>query len=436
MNQETHPKNPLDYIRMVFRRKWLIIVPMVFGIIGGIIAVNILPKIYQSSTLVLVEEGRVINPLIEGLAVSSSVKERLTVLREQILGWDRLNQLIKALNLAKDIKTQKEFEGLVTRLRRGIQVRLYANNIINISYQDKDPVIAMNMVKSITDIFIEENLKQQSRETDNAIEFINEQLALYQQKLKQGEIAAMEEQLNTLLMDSTDRHPVVIDLRRKIALAQNEFESGIYDVKGTSVAGTDNELAGLQEELSTLKEDLSKSIYGTGASAGNREKLAVATNEKLYKMLLLERVDKVTQRDTNVNQALYDELLKRLETAKITQRLEASKDGTRYTILDPARMPLAPVKPSKVMVLLAGLAIGLGVGCCLVFGVEMFDHSFINAEDAGTFLGLVPLGSISKIVTRSDIHKQKIRNAMIASLSIITTAGLLALIMFNVILGG
>ncbi len=98
--------NPLDYVKIVFRRKWLIIIPAIIGIAGGVIAGNTLPKMYESSTLILVEEGRVINPLIQGLAVSTSVAQRLSMLREQILGWDRILQLIKSLDLDRDVKSQ------------------------------------------------------------------------------------------------------------------------------------------------------------------------------------------------------------------------------------------------------------------------------------------------------------------------------------------
>ena len=79
-NQVTSTKRPLDYIKVIFRRKWFLIIPMAIGIIGGTISGNVLPKAYRASTLILVEEGRVINPLIQGLAVSTSTAQRLAIL--------------------------------------------------------------------------------------------------------------------------------------------------------------------------------------------------------------------------------------------------------------------------------------------------------------------------------------------------------------------
>ena len=401
----------------------------------GLAAGNMLPKIYRASTLILVEEGRIINPLVQGLAVSTSTAERLAILREQILGWDRVNQLINKLNLAKNERNQIEFEELVKGLRTSIKVRLHNSNIIGISYEGKEPQQAQDIVKTITDIFIAENLRQQNRETDTAISFINDQLDLYQKKLKQSEISAMEDQLDKLLVDSTEKHPMVIDLRKRIAAAQEELEQGNYTVKESAVAGSEAELKELREDLNEMRKELSTASIDAEDSGANRAKLSAATNEKLYKLLLLERIDKVSARDAGVNQALYNKLLERLETAKITQSLEASKEGTRYTILDPARLPLRPVKPNKFKVLLLGMFLGGCLGLGMVFSVEMLDHSFLGVDEAKSFLSLPVIGAISKIITQEDLKAQKVKRLKIATLSIVTAVVLIIAIIFNFYMG-
>ena len=415
----------------------MIIIPVVIGIVAGIVAGNVLPKTYRASTLILVEEGRIINPLVSGLAVSTSTAQRLAVLREQILGWDRINQLITSLNLAKDVKTQEQFEGLVKRLRRNIIVRLRGHSLVSISYDGRDPIEAQNIVKTITDIFIAENLRQQTKETDNAIAFINDQLELYQKKVKQSEISAMEEQLNNLLIDSTEKHPMVIELRKKIANARTELERGVYNLNTSSIAGSDTELEELRKELKDMKQELATSGLDASDGGANRAKFSEATNEKLYKLLLLERVDKVTAKakDAGVNQRLYNTLLERLETAKITQSLEASKEGTRYTILDPARLPLRPIKPNKLLVLFMGIFLGTCAGTGLVFSAELLDHSFLGVDEAKAFLDLPILGSISKIITQRDLKAQRLRRIKITGISIITAVILLVAVIFNFVLG-
>lgn len=436
MDAQISQKKPLDYLKIICRRKWFLIIPIVLAIAASLVAGNALPKIYRASTLMLVEEGRIINPLIEGLAVSTSTAQRLAMLREQLLGWDRINQLIKKLNLAKDVRSQLEYEELVKSLRENIKVKLHSLNIVSISYEDKEPRQAQNVVKTISDIFIAENLRQQNRETDVAIAFINDQLALYQKKLKQSEIAAMEDKLNELLVDSTEKHPMVIELRKKIAASSDELERGNYTVE-SSLGDSGEELEQLKEELQQIRQELATANIDTEDPGANRAKLSSAANDRLYKMLLLERIEKVSAsaQDSGVNQKLYNKLLERLETAKITQSLEASREGTRYTILDPARLPLKPIKPNRLLLLLMGMFLGTCLGGGLVFSVEMLDHSFLGVDEAKGFLNLPIFGAISRIITQDDLKIQKLRHVKIMTLAVVVGVILLVAIIFNVLVG-
>ena len=431
----TTQKHPADYLKIVFRRKWFLIVPIVIGIVGGTIAGNILPKSYEASTLILVEEGRVINPLIQGLAVSTSVAQRLGVLREQILGWDRIAQLIKTLSLAKDVRNQWQFETLVKTLRSSIIVRLRGPSIISISYAGKHPAEAQNIVKTITDIFISENLRQQTKETEDAVAFINEQVSLFQKKLKESEVSSLQDQLNKLLVDSTDKHPLVIELKKKIASAKEEIKSGDFNVEASSVAGSSSELKSLKEELKKMREEITDSPAEGPEGGANRTKMSSASNEKLYKLLLLEKAGQATVADQTVNEKIYNTLLERLETAKITQRLEASKEGTRYTILDPARLPIKPKSPNKPLTLLMGIFIGACSGIGFIMITELFDKSFLGIDEAKVFLDLPIFGATSKIITEDDLKADKVRRTRLTGAFVTTGVILLVFIIFNVFLG-
>jgi len=111
-------QTPVAYLKLFFRRKWLFIGPLFAGAVIGISASLIIPPVYESKAVILVEEQRTINPLIQDLAVSTSFAQRLQSIREQILSWNNLSDLIKKLGLDKKVHNALQYEALVAELRK------------------------------------------------------------------------------------------------------------------------------------------------------------------------------------------------------------------------------------------------------------------------------------------------------------------------------
>lgn len=406
----TKYRNPVEYLKVFFRRRWLLTTPIACGLVLGLVACFILPPTYQSSTTILVEEEKIINPLIQGLAVSTSVAERMRTLREQILSWNSLVSLTKKLQLAREVTDQAGFEALIAKLRGNIGVQLRGPNIIRIAFESRSPQEAQLVTQTLTDIFVEENMRSQTKETDVAIEFIKEQLKVYKRKMKEAEIAKMQEQLKDLLVDATEQHPMVTELRQRMEAAQKDLDSSDYQVSG-------NERPIGSPVYDVITRELDKIIGEENATAGSAAFASVNTGEpadpnaSIYKLMLMDRLDAVLARDLRVNENIYNMLLQKLETAKITQRLEASKQGTRYTIIDPPRLPLKPAKPNKVLVVLLGLFLGGCAGVGLVFSREFMDQSFLDIEDAKHALSHPVLGAISRLTTPEEMERTRIQKA-------------------------
>jgi succinoglycan biosynthesis transport protein ExoP len=172
-------KSPLEYLKVFFRRKWLFVTPIFASLVLGIVACFLLPPVYESSTAILIEEEKIINPLIQNLAVSTAAAQRMQSIKEVILGWNSLVELTRKLGLAKDVQSQLQFEGLIKDLRDTISVQMRQPNIIRISYFNRNPKQAQLITQTLSDILIAKNMESQTKETDVAIEFIKEQLAIY-----------------------------------------------------------------------------------------------------------------------------------------------------------------------------------------------------------------------------------------------------------------
>lgn len=428
MTEQTTHVNVLSYLQIFFRRKWLFIIPLIIGFCISFFIANALPKIYESYTVMLIEEEKLDNPIISGLAVSTSAAQRMRNLREQIMGWNRLVKLAEKLNLTKDIKDQRQFENLILNdLRKNIYVTMRGSNLVRVAFQGENPERTQLTVKTITDSFIEENISSQNKESDVGISFLEEQLKIYKNKINASEVAELEDQLKNLLVDSTEEHPMVKDLRQKIAKLRVDLP-------------TDQEIAienpnFLKNPLYTkLKQDLEKEISTIKTARiqpGASLDTAQPSDDSLYKVAFLSSI---LARDMNVNQQIYNMILQRLETARISKRLEASKEGTRYTVLDPPRIPLAPIKPNKLLVTLLGAFLGGALGAGIIVLMEFVDTSFIGVDEAKAILKLPILGAISKITTTEDIAWEKSKSTMRLGISISAGAAfILTVIIYSLV---
>ncbi|MCK9604434.1 MAG: Wzz/FepE/Etk N-terminal domain-containing protein [Candidatus Omnitrophica bacterium] len=406
-NQESvKQKHPIEYLRILFRRKWLFIVPVFIGLVLGIGACFLMPPLYESNTLILVEEEKIINPLIQDLAVSTTAFQRMQTIKEQLLGWNSLVELTKKLDLAKNVNTQYQFEELIMGLRKNINVQMRGQNIIRITYFGKNPQETRLITKTLTDLLVEENMRSQTKEADLAVEFIKEQLAVYRKKIKESEIADLQDQLKNLLVDSTEKHPLVKELRQKLETAQKELASGDYKVPEGDKAASEASYKALEEELGKITKDAPLSGSSVAYASNPNDSGVYDPNVGIYKLMLMDKLASTRARDKDVNEKIYNMLLQKLETAKITQRLEASKQGTRYTIIDPPRTPLRPTKPNKIAVTFMGMLLGCCSGAGLVFGREFMDQSFLDIDDAKQILEFPILGAISRLTTQEEIAKE------------------------------
>jgi len=213
-------------------------------------------------------------------------------------------------------------------------------NLIQISYRNQDPLQTYQCVKILCDSFIEENLRTVTRETDVAIDFLKEQLQVYKRKIKESEISELQNQLNQLTVDSTEEHPMVKEVQAKLAAAKQELESGEYKVTPQPRPMTEQIRQALQQELTQVTgQEAAPQATGVAAASQALPEGRSDPNITLFKMFIMDQLDSSMARDMRVNEQIYNMLLQRLETAKITQRLEASKQGTKYNIVDPPRMP-------------------------------------------------------------------------------------------------
>lgn len=167
--------SPEDILRVVLRRQWLLVLPVLTGIaVGQILAVK-LPKIYRSETLILIVPQRVPDSYVRA-TVTTKIEDRLPTISQQILSRTRLERIVADLNLYTAQRAGGTTEAAIQRMRNDIDVKIERGDSFRVSYVSGDPVIAQRVTERIASLFIEENLRDRENLAEDTNQFLESQL--------------------------------------------------------------------------------------------------------------------------------------------------------------------------------------------------------------------------------------------------------------------
>src|SRR2546422_9857143 len=111
-----------DYWLIVWRHRWLLLLPFVTICIGTVLYTRTLPDIYRADTSVLVEAPKVPESYVQS-TVTTRVQERLRTITQQIKSRTRLEQVARELHLISDSLGGKAFDDYLTKMNASIEVK-------------------------------------------------------------------------------------------------------------------------------------------------------------------------------------------------------------------------------------------------------------------------------------------------------------------------
>ena len=163
MASEPIPMNPKYIIDLVIKRRWMVMVPFFLAMVVGIVLAVKLPKIYEASTLILIQPQRVPQNYVQSI-VDTDPGERINTLSQQVLSRTNLENIINQFRLFEGPDYASMYmEEKVNRLRKQISVEVSTDrrretDAFTISFQHRDPRIVMNVTNALASYFIDENL--------------------------------------------------------------------------------------------------------------------------------------------------------------------------------------------------------------------------------------------------------------------------------------
>ncbi len=345
----------------------------------------------------------------------------------------------------KPAKKATSDDSLLDNVHRNLQVReTRQSRIVDLSYESPDPKYAAALVNRLANAFIEQSVESRLEMSRGTSEWLERQLSALRERL-----AASEQQLQTysqrqgLVVTTDARRPDEEKLRQiqdnltkaqenrlarqarmETALASplDSIESPVgsplkdhqakladlrrqradlltvYTPDFDGVRRIDSQIASLEASVRDETKALLQGIRNDYQDAVRRESLI----EGQYRDQVSEVGEQagmaiqygIYKRESDTNRELYNSMMQRAAEAKVAAALRASN----ARIVDVARDPSRPVRPSTIMNLGWGATAGLLFGLLLVTLREQSDSVRMPGQMAAR-LKVPELGAIPTIKT-------------------------------------
>jgi len=253
---EQNSKTLADYLDLVKRRKYYIVVTwLLVSLISVIVAYN-LPKIYKSTATMLIESP-IPTKLFES-TVSQFGEEQIQSIYQRVMTTDNVLSIIESNGLYNDIKNGFTKYELADLFRGSAEVKLATSSItpktnsgmaeiaFDISFSDSEASKAKEIASKLATLFIEQNDKARTQRAKKATEFLEEESDKLNRELQEidSRIATYKEQNSFSLPEQVQGNLAAIDR------AESELRDTDSQIRATKerIAFLSAELARAQEE--------------------------------------------------------------------------------------------------------------------------------------------------------------------------------------------
>jgi polysaccharide chain length determinant protein (PEP-CTERM system associated) len=183
---------PEDFVEILWRRKWVIVIPLFVIGVATFVWSRTLPDRYRSEALVLVVAPQVPDNLVKS-TITERLQERLDTMRQQILSRPRLERIITELDLYREERKRLLMDEVVAIMRNDVKLnvakarRKEDPGSFTVSFEYGEPKTAQVVVERMAALFVRENLEGRSLQADVTAQFLQSQLDDARQRLHDQE---------------------------------------------------------------------------------------------------------------------------------------------------------------------------------------------------------------------------------------------------------
>ena len=253
MSVDFRQRKPGEYVNILRRRKWLVILPVIAITTAVAWVVYRLPNIYESTTLIVVRPSNLPTGMVPTITEDSMTRQ-LTSIAQVVSSRSSLEPLVEKYKLYSSERARGEaMETVITTMHNDINVAVNTSrnditNGFNISFRYRDPKLAQAITSELASKYI-------SQQANDSVQSHNAAKIFFDNQVKQAEEALAQ-----------------VDKQRV------EFMSNNVGKLPSEATGLFNQLAGLREEQKALMTEIGR-LQDRRAAQSNQLILLQQQNE-------------------------------------------------------------------------------------------------------------------------------------------------------------
>lgn len=260
----------LASLKGIWKHRWTGVGITWLVVLVGWAKVYSLPNEYQTTARVYVDTQGILKPLMVGMTSVPNVEQQVAIMSRTLLSRPNIERVLRMVDLDVRAVTAREHDAMVDELLKQIRINGTSTyDIYTISYTNSDPRQVRDVVQALLSIFVEGSFKGKKGDSEKAVQFIDEQIKGYEDRLLTAENAVKEFRLkhNYLLpREGQDYNGKLLSAGEALASAELELAEAEQSRKAIEAqfSGDEPVLAGgeagqasdLEGRISALNKNL------------------------------------------------------------------------------------------------------------------------------------------------------------------------------------
>lgn len=458
MATQTEPEglalDPLELLKILFRRRWWVILATVIGVAlaAGVVALQ--KPLYRSSATLLIDSQTIPTSLVAS-PLTGIANERISKISQQILSRESLAAIIREHGLYPREQQALPFDQVLNVMRAAIAIQQLpatgaqgeAGRTIafTVSFIYENPAAAQAVTGTLSELFLKEDMRFRTEQATGTTAFLTrgaEELRRQLSELEEERRAiearyagALPHQIGlTAQAEGTLRAEISrIDAETQGLMQQNSLlaaqeqelaraprpegealrraEERLRELNAiyaddfpevvTARAAVERHRQALrslpQEDQSLLQREMEAGRARLEILASRRAQLVAEMNSAEGRTSLAPQASyelTVVEREYDNLRRQYEERRQKQLEAEVTANLQTEGKGEHFTMVDEPSFPHAPDGPKPAFVLILGFVAGAGAGAVLALGYELLGGAIHGEASLTRLFGTAPMGVV------------------------------------------